>query len=109
MQKFITIIVATLVGVGCASRQYASTAYAGLPEIEITTKDARFSIIDNSAQSRMRVSTDLATVIGFGAGVGTFYRTAAEQYLRENAPTCNISDGYFLAEPHWEYVYKCAP
>jgi hypothetical protein len=117
-----TLLVASAIGVatgGCASVNYITQGYGDVPINEVTTQYDTFRIFDKPSDNRMMVTSSLASAMGQGFAGGLLFNPtltanpkpvfeeAAQAYLKKTGRTCQITDGYLLIQPQWEFKYNC--
>lgn len=117
----IVVVLCTTLG-GCASLNYIMAEYQGVTVQEVRMPDDTYRIFDKPTQSKLMVTSSLASATGqgvskgltFGAASGEppkpLFEAAALQYLNESGrPSCRVTDAYVLAQPQWEVKYDCSP
>lgn len=109
-----------IISSGCASVNYIMQAYDGVPINEVTTQYDTFRVFDKPTENRMMITSSLASAAGQGfvggllfnptvaANPKPVFEEAAQAYLKKTGRDCQITDGYLLINPQWEFKYRCA-
>jgi hypothetical protein len=104
---------------GCANISYIVDNYSGVPVQEISTRYDTFRVFDKPGENRMMVTASLASAAGqglvgglmmnptLGATPKPVYQEAVEAFLARSGRQCLVTDGHLLAEPQWEFRYRC--
>ena len=104
---------------GCANVQYIEQNYSGVAVESVETQYDTFRVFDKAGEGRMMITSSLGSAVGQGLVGGLLYnptvgatpkpvfQEAVEKYLAHSGRRCVVLDGYLLAEPQWEFRYKC--
>jgi hypothetical protein len=113
--------VAALAGLlsGCAGLNYAMENYKGVEVQNVEYQGHPWRVFDKPAENRMMVTPSIGRAMGLGAVSGITLgaaspdlpkpeiQGAAEAWLIKTGRTCQITDGYVIANPQWEFKYTC--
>jgi hypothetical protein len=107
---------------GCSSAlSYIIDEYRGVPVVEVSMPDDTYRVFDKPAQSKMMITSSLASAAGQGFALGLtmgaadgppkprFEATAAKHLQDTGRTGCRLIDAYLLAKPQWEVKYDCTP
>lgn len=113
------LLAATVLLPGCAGLGYAMQ-YSGSELTQFEWAGRPWRIFDKAAEQRMMITPSLGRSAGQGLIEGlTFgiadteipkpdYQAAVEGFLAGTGrANCQVTDGYKLIEPQWEFTYRC--
>lgn len=112
--------VTTVLLAGCANYEYLQDEYGQTPMQLFEFRGTTYRLWDKAAQNKIMVGSNLGAAAGDGFIKGLTFgvvnpapgeptlHAVAEAYVTSTNRSCEVAPGSLVAEPQWEFRYKCA-
>lgn len=90
--------------------------YKDVSPVRMTDAGHVWRIFDKPLEHRLMITPTIGRAAGLGLGRGLTgvdaipkpeFESAATAWLASTGRNCTLIDGYVLAEPQWEFKYRC--
>jgi hypothetical protein len=109
---------------GCATENNFNSVYSIVPAYHLVTSRDAYTIYDRPDLQRVAITPsrdtaieahlinhipfDLANLQG-SRSPGSDYVIPLQQYFQATGRRCQLTNGYVLMTPQWEFAYECQP
>jgi hypothetical protein len=120
----LTALIAAVALSGCATENHINSVYSIVPPYHLVAHGEKYEIYDRPDLRRLAISPslktaikahvvdnlpfDLANVRG-SQSPGSAYYHPIQQYFLQTGRRCELTNGYILMTPQWEFEYQCHP
>lgn len=103
---------------GCANIGYIMDTYGTMQPEQFRHNGKMYRIFDLPDEGKIMVTPSIGNAFAIGIAEGVtlnsvnatpakvIFQRVIEDYLEQSGRECEVLDGYILADPQWEFVYK---